>query len=234
MSVRYELHEHIARVTIDRPDVLNAIDASTETELLEIWSELENEPDARVIVLTGAGEKAFCVGADMKSTEDAATGLEYWAKPRPGRLRRHRACGRRSTFPSSRASTATPLGGGFEMVLGCDIVVACEGAKFGFPEPLVGRLAARRGHDATAPARAREVGDGRAPDGQAGVSAEEAERVGLVNEVAPRAELDTAVDRWVEQMLACAPLSLRAIKQSVKQHRRRSPPSTPKRCGFPR
>ena len=85
MSVTYELHEHVARVTIDRPDVLTAIDASTETMLQEIWSELENEPDARVVVLTGSGEKAFSVGADMKdASEDAATGLEYWAKPRPG------------------------------------------------------------------------------------------------------------------------------------------------------
>ena len=63
MTVRYELHDHIARVTIDRPDVRNAIDVSTETRLQEIWNELENEPDARVIVLTGAGEKAFCAGA---------------------------------------------------------------------------------------------------------------------------------------------------------------------------
>ena len=58
MSVTYELHDHVARVTIDRPDVLNAIDASTETMLQEIWGELENEPEARVIVLTGSGVSA--------------------------------------------------------------------------------------------------------------------------------------------------------------------------------
>ena len=140
MSVTYELHEHVARVTIDRPDVLNAIDASTETMLQEIWSELENEPDARVVVLTGSGEKAFSVGADMKdASEDAATGLEYWAKPRPGGFG---GIALRTTLdvPVIARVNGYALGGGFEMVLGCDIVVACEEARFGFPEPRVGRM----------------------------------------------------------------------------------------------
>ncbi len=215
MSVRYELHNHIARVTIDRPDVLNAIDASTETKLLEIWSELENEPDARVIVLTGAGEKAFCVGADMKSTEDAATGLEYWAKPRPGGFG---GIALRTSFdiPVIARVNGYALGGGFEMVLGCDVVIACDEAKFGFPEPLVGRLALDGGMTLLPRLVPEKWAMGVLLTGRR-VSAEEAERVGLVNEVAPRAELDAAVDRWIEQMLACAPLSLRAIKQSVKQ-----------------
>ncbi len=140
MSVRYELHDHIARVTIDRPDVLNAIDASTETMLVEIWSELEKQPDARVIVLTGAGEKAFCVGADMKSTEDVSTGLEYWAKPRPGGFGGI-ALRTSLDIPVIARVNGYALGGGFEMVLGCDVVIACDDAKFGFPEPRVGRLA---------------------------------------------------------------------------------------------
>ena len=84
MSVRYELRDHVARVTIDRAKVLNAIDTATERRLQDIWTELENEPEARVVVLTGTGDKAFCVGADLKSEKDAATGLEYWARPRPG------------------------------------------------------------------------------------------------------------------------------------------------------
>ena len=116
MSVTYELHDHVARVTSDRLYVLNAIDASTETMLQEIWSELENESEARVIVLTGAGEKAFSVGADMKSTEDtdAATGLEYWAKPRPGGFG---GIALRTTLdvPVIARVNGYALGGGFEM-----------------------------------------------------------------------------------------------------------------------
>ncbi len=207
MSVRYELYDHIARVTIDRPDVLNAIDASTETKLLEIWSELENEPDARVIVLTGAGEKAFCVGADMKSTEDAATGLEYWAKPRPGGFGGI-ALRTSLDIPVIARVNGYALGGGFEMVLGCDVVIACDEAKFGFPEPLVGRLALDGGMTLLPRLVPEKWAMGVLLTGRR-VSAEEAERVGLVNEVAPRAELDAAVDRWIEQMLACAPSSNR-------------------------
>ena len=215
MSVSYELHDHVARVTIDRPEVLNAIDANTETMLQEIWSELENEPEARVIVLTGAGEKAFSVGADMKSTKDAATGLEYWAKPRPGGFG---GIALRTTLdvPVIARVNGYALGGGFEMVLGCDIVVACDEAQFGFPEPRVGRMPLDGGMTLLPRLVPEKWAMGLLMTGKR-VSAAEAYRVGLVNEVVPRVELDAAVSRWVEETLACAPLSLRAIKQSVQR-----------------
>lgn len=217
MSVTYDLHEHVARVTIDRPEVLNAIDPSTETMLQEIWSELENEPDARVVVLTGSGEKAFSVGADMKSSggEDDATGLEYWAKPRPGGFG---GIALRTTLdvPVIARVNGYALGGGFEMVLGCDIVVACEEAQFGFPEPRVGRMPLDGGMTLLPRLVPEKWAMGLLMTGKR-IPAAEAHRVGLVNEVVPRAELDDAVDRWAEETLACAPLSLRAIKQSVKR-----------------
>lgn len=221
MSVTYELHNHVARVTIDRPEVLNAIDASTETMLQEIWSELENEPDARVIVLTGSGEKAFSVGADMKSAnpekaaEKPVTGLAYWAKPRPGGFG---GIALRSTLdiPVIARVNGYALGGGFEMVLGCDIVIACDEAQFGFPEPRVGRMPLDGGMTLLPRLVPEKWAMGMLLTG-ARIPAAEAYRMGLVNEVVPRAELDAAVDRWVADTLACAPLSLRAIKQSVKR-----------------
>ena len=219
MSVTYELHDHVARVSIDRPGVLNAIDASTESILQEIWSELENEPEARVIVLTGSGEKAFSVGADMKSTEDAdadaATGLAYWAKPRPGGFG---GIALRTTLdvPVIARVNGYALGGGFEMVLGCDIVVACDEAQFGFPEPRVGRMPLDGGMTLLPRLVPEKWAMGLLLTGKR-IPAAEAYRIGLVNEVVSRVELDAAVDRWVEETLACAPLSLRAIKQSVKR-----------------
>lgn len=216
MSVTYELHDHVARVTIDRPDVLNAVDASTERMLQEIWTELENEPEARVIVLTGSGEKAFSVGADMKSAgDDAATGLEYWAEPRPGGFG---GIALRTTLdvPVIARVNGYALGGGFEMVLGCDIIVACEEAQFGFPEPRVGRMPLDGGMTLLPRLVPEKWAMGLLLTGKR-VPAIEAHRVGLVNEVVPRTELDAAVDRWVEETLACAPLSLFAIKQSVKR-----------------
>jgi len=219
VSVTYELHDHVARVTIDRPGVLNAIDASTESILQEIWSELENEPEARVIVLTGSGEKAFSVGADMKSPEnadaDAATGLAYWAKPRPGGFG---GIALRTTLdvPVIARVNGYALGGGFEMVLGCDIVVACDEAQFGFPEPLVGRMPLDGGMTLLPRLVPEKWAMGLLLTGKR-IPAAEAYRIGLVNEVVSRGELDAAVERWVEETLACAPLSLRAIKQSVKR-----------------
>lgn len=216
MSVTYELCDHVARVTIDRPGVLNAIDVATETMLQEIWAQLENEPEARVVVLTGTGEKAFSVGADMKdSSEEAATGLEYWAKPRPGGFG---GIALRTTLdvPVIARVNGYALGGGFEMVLGCDIVIACDEAQFGFPEPRVGRMPLDGGMTLLPRLVSEKWAMGLLLTGKR-IPAAEAYRVGLVNEVVPRAELDAAVDRWIEDVLACAPLALRAIKQSVKQ-----------------
>jgi enoyl-CoA hydratase/carnithine racemase len=77
MSVRLEVRDFVATVTIARPDVLNAIDIAAEAELQRIWTDLEQRTDVRVVVLTGEGERAFCVGADMKNP--SMSGLEYWA-----------------------------------------------------------------------------------------------------------------------------------------------------------
>ena len=81
MSIRLEIANSVARVTIDRPEVLNALDADAEQALEAIWQQLEADRDVRAVVLTGAGERAFCAGADMKSV--GRSGLEYWAMARP-------------------------------------------------------------------------------------------------------------------------------------------------------
>ncbi|HEV3020518.1 MAG TPA: enoyl-CoA hydratase-related protein, partial [Burkholderiaceae bacterium] len=81
MSVRLEIADHVARITIDRPEVLNALDRDAEAVLAEFWRRLEADREIRAVVLTGAGERAFCVGADMKNV--GKSGLEYWAAARP-------------------------------------------------------------------------------------------------------------------------------------------------------
>ncbi len=213
MTVSLTIDRHVARVTLARPAALNAVDLATEAELQRIWTELEQNRDVRVIVLTGEGERAFCVGADLKNP--STSGLEYWAAPRPGGFG---GIALRETLnvPVIARVNGFALGGGFEMVLGCDLVVACEEASFGLPEALVGRMPLDGGMTLLQ----RQI-----PYRQAmamlltgrRVSAHEARAMGLVNEVVPRAELDAAVDRWVEAVLACAPLSLQAIKQVVKR-----------------
>ncbi len=139
MTVQFKLEDHVARVTIDRPERLNAVDAATEAALIEIWQRVERDRDIRVVVVTGAGERAFSVGADMKDDNDARPGLDYWAAPRPGGF--GGLALRDLPVPVIARVNGHALGGAMEMVLGCDIVVAAAHATFGCPEPRVGRLA---------------------------------------------------------------------------------------------
>ncbi len=216
MSVDLRVEGHVAAVTIDRPEVMNAIDLATEARLQAIWSELEASHDVRVIVLTGAGDRAFCAGADMKSSgqDRPVTGLEYWAAPRPGGFG---GIALRETLniPVIARVNGFALGGGFEMVLGCDIVVACEAASFGLPEALVGRLPLDGGMTLLQRQIPFRKAMGMMLTGKR-IKAAEALAMGLVNEVVPRAQLDAAVQQWINDILACAPLSLKAIKQVVR------------------
>jgi enoyl-CoA hydratase/carnithine racemase len=194
-EVRFEITDHVARVTIDRPAVLNAVDGPTHERLCEIWERIEADRDVRAVVVTGAGERAFCVGADMSAAAIAKTGLEYWADLDPNGFG---GLSLRTTLdvPVIARVNGYALGGGMEMVLGCDIVIAAEHAKFGLTEPRVGRLPL----DGGVFQLVRRV-----PHTQAmgllltGRRAEAAEMraMGLVNEVVPAAELDAAVERWL-------------------------------------
>jgi len=212
MTVELAIKDHVATVTLARPDALNAIDLATEAQLQRIWTELENNRDVRVIVLTGSGERAFCVGADLK--KPSVSGVHYLAAPRPGGFG---GIALRETLnvPVMARVNGYALGGGFEMVLGCDIVVACDEASFGLPEPLVGRMPLDGGMTLLQRQIPYRQAMGMLFTGKR-ISAARALELGLVNEVVPRAGLDAAVQRWVDDILACAPLSLQAIKQVVR------------------
>jgi crotonobetainyl-CoA hydratase len=219
MSVIFTVRDRVARVILNRPERMNAVDAGTEVELEAIWLEIEKRHDISCVVVTGTGEKAFCAGADLKGVEK--TGLEYWTEDRPngfGGL----AFRRSLDVPVIAQVNGYALGGGFEMVLGCDIVVAADTAKFGLPEARVGRMPL----DGGMVLLQRKI-----PFNQAMAimltgrqfSADEMRAFGIVNEVVPADGLDTAVDRWVNDILSCAPLSLRAIKQTVNRTGHLSP-----------
>jgi enoyl-CoA hydratase/carnithine racemase len=220
VSVRFSVEDAIARVTIDRPDRLNAVDQATEAELIRAWETIERARDIRVAILTGAGDKAFCTGADMKSGA-GLSGLEYWAAPRPGGFG---GLALRDTLdiPVIARVNGHALGGGMEMMLGCDIVIASSNATFGLPEPRVGRLALDGGVALLARRIPYVWAMGMLLTGRR-VTAAEAVRIGLVNEVVAPEELDGAVARWTEDILACAPLSLRAIKHMVRAGEGMSP-----------
>ena len=219
MTVHYEVRERIARVTIDRPEVMNAVDQKTEAALERIWCDIEERDDISVAVLTGAGEKAFSVGADMK--DSSLSGLEYWAAPRPngfGGISFRRSL----DVPLIARVNGYALGGGFEMVLGADIVVAAETAKFGLPEARVGRMPLDGGMVMLQRKIPHNLAMGVMLGGRR-IDAATMERFGLVNEVAAANELDAVTERWIEDIAASAPLSLRAIKQVVNRTGHLSP-----------
>jgi crotonobetainyl-CoA hydratase len=214
-GIRYELSGGVARVTIDRPAVLNAVDKAAHDELARTWDRIEADPSVRVVVLTGAGERAFCVGADVSAGGVGKTGMEYWADLDPNGFG---ALSLRETLdvPVIARVNGYALGGGMEMVLGCDLVIAAETARFGLTEPRIGRLPLDGGMVKLPRRIPYTQAMGLLLTGRKAPAAE-MHRLGLVNEVVPAAELDAAVQRWVDDVVACAPLSVKAIKQVVQR-----------------
>lgn len=214
MSIELDISDHVARVTIDRPERMNAIDRAAADRLAAIWDEIEGNVDIRCAVLTGAGDKAFSAGADLKDS-GGPSGVEYWRKTMEDQFR----------DISLRASMSVPviarvnglaLGGGFEMVLGCDIVIASETASFALPEAKVGRVPLDGGMVMLPRILPRNIALGMMLTGRR-ASAREMAACGLVNSVVPHEDLDAETERWVADVLACAPLSVRAIKAVARR-----------------
>jgi len=209
-GIRYERDGAIARVTIDRPQVLNALNRAAHDALGRAWDRIRDDPAVRLAVLTGSGTRAFSAGADMKDASEAS-GIDY--------LRQALALGsgnlslRRDLLkPVIAAVNGFALGGGFELALACDLIVAADHAEFGFPEPRVGRMAMDGGIGMLARQIPLKLAMGMLLTGRR-ISAAEGHTAGFVNEVVPGSNLGAAADRWAAQVVACAPLSVEATKQ---------------------
>ena len=215
MTVHYEIVEHVAQVTIDRPELLNAVDQATEDEMQRIWREIEGRSDIWCVVLTGAGERCFSSGADVQeAVKIGRSGFEYWSMEREGGFG---GIATRLTLnvPVIARVNGGAYGGGFEMVMGADIVVAADHAKFGLTEPRLGFLPLDGGMVMLPRLIPAKHAMGMLMTGRR-VTADELSGFGLINEVVPMAELDDAVTRWVDQIKLCSPRSIRAIKQVVR------------------
>lgn len=204
--ILYEKRERIATITINRPEVMNAINPPASEELNRVWEDYMADTNLWVAILTGAGERAFSAGADLK-----------WRASQGEQTRdpsyRDVAWGGASQClkPIIAAVNGYALGGGMAMALDCDILIAAEHAQFGMPEPRIGywmddRIIRRVPY---------HLGMGITLTGKR-FSAQEAYRMGLVNEVVPLSELMPTAERWAREILECSPLALQATKEIAK------------------
>ncbi len=203
--------DHIATVTLVRPDALNALSGEMAGQLAQALDEVGRDPDIWVVVLTAAGDKAFCVGADLK--ERAAFSLEDFYSNRK-QIRRLFGSLRGVPQPVVVAVFGYALGGGFELVLSCDIVVAAEDAVMGLPEARVGLLPAGGGTQLFP----RKVGVARAKDlifrGRR-FTAEEGVAMGLIAKVVARGDLDREAMALAQDICKSSPVAVRAAKRSI-------------------
>jgi crotonobetainyl-CoA hydratase len=205
-----EMDGNLLLITLNRPDRLNALHPPANAELAQVFDDFAANDDAWVAIVTGAG-RGFSAGNDLKYQ---AEGGDRSAAPATG------FAGLTNRYdldkPVIAAVNGVAMGGGFEIALACDIIIAAESATFALPEPRVG-LAALAGGIHRLP---REIGTkqalGMILTGRH-VPAAEGQQLGFVNEVVPDGTVVEAAKRWAAQILECSPMSIRASKQAVYQ-----------------
>jgi methylglutaconyl-CoA hydratase len=213
MSVRLERRGTAAIVTLDRPDQRNALSRDTVLDLGRIGRELANDDGLRLVVLTGAGDKAFCAGADLKERAGMADDA---VREMLGLYATELAWLGRSPFPVVAALNGAALGGGLELALGCDLRVAAPHAVFGLPETSLGIIPGAGGTQRLP----RLVGYAKALElvlTGARIEAEEARAIGLVNRVAaPGISVVDDALAWLSPIVLGAPIAQRAALVAVR------------------
>ena len=211
MKVIYEIKNKIGYITINRPEVMNAMDPETYDLLSKAWSDVRDNPDVWVAIVTGAGEKAFTAGADLKSSVvKESIKSDFWLTQKNQLLNR----GLEVWKPVIAAVNGYCLAGGMTLLFATDIRVASENAVFEISEVKRGLLPANGGTQRVIkqlpyPIAMEMVLAGRR------LTADEALRYGLINKVVPKETLIQEADNYAKKLLECGPLALRAIKELV-------------------
>ena len=220
-ALLYEKHNHIARITLNRPEKRNAIDPEMMVRLGEAWIDFEKDDDMRVAIVTGAGDTSFCAGADLARLIPLMTGARQPEDEWDNRLRNEPEVTRAALLrnfplykPVIAAINGYCLAAGTELVQGTDIRIASDNATIGLTEVKRGIVPAGGGI-ARMPrqvpfAKAMEimlVGDA--------IPAEEARLIGFVNYVVPQSELMAKADEFAEKIAENGPLAVRKLKEAV-------------------
>jgi enoyl-CoA hydratase/carnithine racemase len=212
-NVKFEKRGQIAYVTVSRPKVLNALNMATMGDLFQAFTFVKDDADIRVAILTGEGEKAFIAGADINelATQSATQGKEYASRGQAV-LDLIENCGK----PVIGCINGFALGGGCEVAMACTMRIASDNAKLGQPEVKLGIIPGYGGTQRLP----RLVGKGLAQQilltGEI-ISAQEALRIGLVNEVVPQAELIARAEAIAAKIIANAPLAIQYVIEAVNK-----------------
>ena len=206
-----EIEEQVAMVTLNRPKVLNALNAQVFSDLDHVFTKLAQDPEVRVILLTGSGEKAFAAGADINELVETGRSTGQTLSRRGQAIfRRIETCGK----PVIALINGFALGGGCELALACTLRIASESAKLGQPEARLGLIPGYGGTQRLprliGPSAALKLlltGDR--------IDAGEAHRLGLVDEVVPAAQLIARGRELAQAILAMAPLAVAACLEAV-------------------
>lgn len=212
--ISVEIVGHLTTVTINRPGALNCLHPDANAELATAFNRFEQDPEQWVAILTGAGERAFCTGNDLKAFSKAMSNRQPVEVPSTG------YAGLTSRFNSTKpviaAVNGAAMGGGFEIALACDLIIAADSAVFALPEPKVG-LAALAGGLLRLP---RQIGlkhaMGMILTGRH-VNAYEGFDLGFVNQVTSASDLLSTAQAWAENIISCSPMAIKASKAIVQQ-----------------
>ena len=200
-----EKKDHLWIVTFNRPERMNALHSPAHKELDKIFNNFQEDEEAWVAIVTGAGDRAFSAGNDLKYQAEGGS-MERVESGFAGLTSRYNL-----NKPLIAAVNGVAMGGGFEIALACDLIIASENASFALPEPKVG-LAALAGGMHRLP---RQIGLKRAMGMMLtgrNVLADEGKELGFVNEVVPQNELLVKAEEWAKMIMECSPVSIRTTK----------------------
>jgi enoyl-CoA hydratase/carnithine racemase len=208
--VKYEKQDHLAYITFNRPEVMNALHPPCHVEMERIWDDFVGDKNLWVAIVTGAGEKAFSAGNDLKYTAEH--------RGEPLAMAKGGFAGITARFditkPIIAAVNGFALGGGFEIALASDIIIAADHARFGLPEPRVGLMAAAGGVHRLPRHIPLKIAMGMMLTGRH-ITAQQALQYGIANEVVALKDLRSAAERWAAEIMECSPLSVQASKEAA-------------------
>lgn len=212
-TTQFKVIDRVAWITLDRPEAMNSLNPELRWQLSQHLDEVENSDEIYIAVITGTGDKAFCAGADLKhrAREKNASPEEqaYWRKLADETT--HIIERWHMSKPIIAMVNGYALGGGLEIAMACDIIAAADHAEFGLPEPKRGLIAGAAGVHRLPRQIGLKPAMGYLLTGRH-MSAKRAYELGLVNAVVPLDDLKTTVQEFVEDILKCAPLAVRATK----------------------